>query len=95
MKVNFYATLRPIAGQKTIEFEINDGMTAQQVLDAVVTRFPAMRPELVDENGKLFRHVHLFVNGRDAPFLENGLDYQIKPDDKIDIFPAVGGGADD
>jgi molybdopterin synthase sulfur carrier subunit len=92
MKVNFYATLRPIAGQKTIEFDLDEGLTAQQLLDAVVLRFPAMRAELVDENGQLYRHVHLFVNGRDAPFLENAMDYRIKPGDKVDIFPAVGGG---
>lgn len=92
MKVNFYATLRPIAGAKTVEFAMEEGITAQQLLDAVVARFPAMGPELVDDNGQLFRHVHLFVNGRDAPFLENAMDYQIQPGDKIDIFPAVGGG---
>jgi molybdopterin synthase sulfur carrier subunit len=92
MKVNFYATLRPIAGQKTIEFDLDEGVTAQQLLDAVVLRFPVMRAELVDENGQLYRHVHLFVNGRDAPFLENAMDYRIKPGDKVDIFPAVGGG---
>ena len=92
MKVNFYATLRPLAGSKTIEFDLEEGVTAQQLLDAVVLRFPAMRAELVDENGQLYRHVHLFVNGRDAIFLENAMDYRIKPGDKVDIFPAVGGG---
>ena len=92
MKVNFYATLRQIAGQKTVEFELPNGVTAGQLLEEVLQKYPLMRPELVDENGRLYRHVHLFVNGRDAPFLENAMDYRIKPDDKIDIFPAVGGG---
>ena len=92
MKVNFYATLRPIAGQKTVEFDRDEGFTAQQLLQAVVQRFPEMGKILVDENGQLYRHVHLFVNGRDAPFLENALDTPIKPDDKVDIVPAVGGG---
>ncbi len=92
MKVNFYATLRPIAGQKTIEFDLEKGITAQLLLDAVVLRFPEMGDVLVDENGQLYRHVHLFVNGRDWQFLENAMDYQIKPGDKVDIFPAVGGG---
>ncbi len=92
MKVNFYATLRPLAGSKTIEFDLEEGVTAQQLLDAVVLRFPAMRAELVDEHGQLYRHVHLFVNGRDAPFLENAMEYRIKRGDKVDIFPAVGGG---
>ena len=92
MKVNFFASLRPIAGQKTVDFDIYEGITAQQLLETVVLRFPEMREVLVNENGQLYRHVHLFVNGRDAPFLENAMDYRIKPGDKIDIFPAVGGG---
>lgn len=92
MKVHFYATLRPIAGQKTIEFDLDEGITVQQLLDAVVLRFPEMGDILVDENGQLYQHVHLFINGRDAPLLENAMDYHIKPGDKVDIFPAVGGG---
>ena len=92
MKVNFYATLRPIAGQKTIEFDLEKGISVQQLLDAVVLRFPEMGDVLVDENGQLYRHVHFFVNGRDWQFLENAMDYHIKPGDKVDMFPAVGGG---
>ncbi len=92
MKVNFYATLRQIVGRKTIEFDLPEGVTASKLLEVIMERFPALRPELVDENGHLYRHVHFFVNGRDAPFLENKLDTIIKPADKIDIFPPVGGG---
>ena len=92
MKVNFYATLRQIAGARTVEFEVPEGVTAAELLELVLERFPLMRPELVDEHGRLYRHVHLFVNGRDAPFLENAIDTVIQPTDKIDIFPAVGGG---
>ena len=92
MKVNFYATLRPIAGQKTIEFDLDEGITARQLLDVVLQRFPQMRDELVNENGQLYGHVHLFVNGRDSRFLEKTLETPIKVGDKVDIFPAVGGG---
>ncbi len=73
MKVNFYATLRKISGQKTIEFDLDEGMTARQLLDLALERFPDMREELVDEDGNLYGHVHLFVNGRDSRFLENAL----------------------
>jgi len=34
----------------------------------------------------------LIINGRDAPYLVDGLETVLKPEDKIDIFPAVGGG---
>ena len=92
MKVNFYATLRQIVGQKTVELDLPEGTTAIQLVEAVMKQYPRIRPELVDENGDLHGHIHLFVNGRDAPFLENQLDTVVKPTDKIDIFPPVGGG---
>ena len=92
MKVNFYATLRPIAGQKTVEFELPPNVTVRELLDAIVTRFPPMDKELLDENGELYAHVHVFINGRDAPYLENTVDTPIKAGDKVDVFPAVGGG---
>jgi sulfur-carrier protein len=92
MKVNFYATLRQITGQKTVEFTLTDGITVQQLLDAVLVRYPEMRNDLLDENGRLYGHVHLFINGRDAPYLDDGLTTVLKPTDKVDLFPAVGGG---
>ena len=92
MRVNFYATLRQIVGRKTVEFELPVGATAQDVVDAVVERFPAMRVELVDEQGRLLEHIHLFINGRDVPYLENRLATVVQPADKLDFFPPVGGG---
>lgn len=92
MKVNFYATLRPIVGQKTVELPIKEGFTVQDVLETIVGTYPDLRPELMDEQGQLLGHVHMFVNGRDAPYLENVMETQIKATDKIDVFPAVGGG---
>lgn len=92
MEINFFATLRQIAGQKTVEFPLTSAVTVRELVEAVVTRFPHMRAELLDENGELYRHVHVFVNGRDAPYLEEGVQTVIKPTDVVNIFPAVGGG---
>lgn len=92
MKINFFATLRQIVGQKTVDFELPENVTVRELVEIVVTRYPTMRPELMDEQGNLWRHVHVFVNGRDAPFLENGVETIVKPTDTINIFPAVGGG---
>jgi sulfur-carrier protein len=92
MNVNFYATLRQITGQKTVEFDLPDGISVQQLLDAVLLKYPDLRDDLLDENGRLYGHIHLFINGRDAPFLDDGLATILKPDDKVDLFPAVGGG---
>jgi molybdopterin synthase sulfur carrier subunit len=92
MKVNFFATLREIVGTKTVEFEAFEGVTIRQLLEIIVERFPALRRELLDEQGQLHGHIHFFVNGRDAPYLVDTVDTVLKPEDVISIFPPVGGG---
>ena len=92
MKVNFYATLREISGSKTVEIPLEYGVSAQAVLDAIIFRFPAMKKELLHDDGRLYGHVHFFINGRDVQFLPEDLETKIMPDDVITVFPAVGGG---
>ena len=92
MKVNFYATLRDIVKGKSVEFDLGQGVTAGELLEAIVTRFPAMRKELLAPDGRLHGHVHFFINGRDVQFTDNDLETNILPDDEISVFPAVGGG---
>ncbi|GAB4279333.1 MAG: hypothetical protein Kow0080_31550 [Candidatus Promineifilaceae bacterium] len=95
MKVNFFATLRPIVGQKTVEFDLSPEMTVRDFVEMIVTKYPPLRHELLDDEGDLHRHVHVFVNGRDAPFLPEGMDTKLKPTDTLNVFPAVGGGSGD
>jgi molybdopterin synthase sulfur carrier subunit len=92
MKVNFYATLRDIAGSKTVEFPLEHGVNAREVLEAIIARFPAMEKELMHADGRLYGHVHFFINGRDVQFTDDDLETKIMPDDEISVFPAVGGG---
>ncbi len=92
MKVNFYATLRRITGTKSVDFLIEAGATIGELVEMVVEQYPPMRAELLDEEGQLYGHIHVFINGRDVPLLEKRLDTVLSPEDKIDIFPPVGGG---
>ena len=92
IKVNFYATYRPIVGGKTVEFDLDQGITLRQLVEAIITRFPAMQREMLDDNGNLYSHVHIFVNGRDSVLLEQKLDTVLHADDILNIFPPVGGG---
>ncbi|MBK6432427.1 ubiquitin-like small modifier protein 1 [Candidatus Amarolinea dominans] len=93
MKVHFSPPLRPMAGSKTVDFDLPEGATIRSLVDAIVTRFPAMRPELLDADGNLYLHVHVFVNGRDTHFLPLGMDTPLSLSDVLNVFPAVGGGA--
>lgn len=92
MKVNFYATLRQIVGQKSVDINLESGSSVQNLLDKILELYPPLRRELLDEQGQLYPHVHIFVNGRDAPYLDKGMQTVLQPEDKLDIFPAVGGG---
>lgn len=92
MEVNFYATLRQIVGGKSVEFPIETGTTVNRLLLEVLHRYPAMEKELLDEQGNMYGHVHIFINGRDVQFLTDSMDTKISINDRIDIFPAVGGG---
>jgi sulfur-carrier protein len=92
MQVNFYATLREIVGQKSVEFTVIDGSTIGQLVDQMTTAYPGLRRELLDENGRLYGHVHVFVNGRDVPYLENQMETVLRAGDVVNVFPAVGGG---
>lgn len=92
MNVNFYATLRLITGKKTLTLELTDGVSVREVLESCFGLFPALRAELMTADNQLHGHVHFFVNGRDVPYLENALETRVSRADKLDIFPAVGGG---
>ncbi|MCE9645633.1 MAG: MoaD/ThiS family protein [Chloroflexi bacterium] len=92
MKVNFYATLRPIVGRKTVELNLPPGTTAIQLVLMFVKDYPAMRKELLDASEQFLPHMKFFINGREAVYLPDKFDTVIQPDDKVDIFPPVGGG---
>ena len=92
MKVNFYATLRRITGQKTIDFGLPGGTTVDGLLAAIVDRYPELREELFHKDGTLFDHVHIFINGRDAPYLDQKLSTALEESNTVDVFPAVAGG---
>lgn len=92
MKVHFYATLRAIVGQKTVEVETPSDTTALQLVEMVSEKYPALRAELLDAENRFQRHMKMFINGREAVYLEDQFETIIRPDDKIDIFPPVGGG---
>ena len=92
MEVNFYATLRDVVGQKTVDIDIPENATVRQLVDSIVELYPLLRDKLLNQDDDLWGHVHVFINGRDAPFLDDEMQTVIKPDDSISIFPAVGGG---
>lgn len=89
MRVNLYATFRDVAGVKHLEL---DGATVGEVLERLLERHPEMQDELFDAPGVLSEQVSVFVGGRDVRYLQ-GLATPVGPEDVLDLFPPVAGGA--
>ncbi len=92
MKVNFFAAYREIVGGKTVEFEIEHNATVRNLLEAVVTRFPPLRDELLDPQGQLYPWIPLYINGRNPRLLEHGVDSILQLDDVLSIFTPLASG---
>jgi molybdopterin converting factor small subunit len=64
----------------------------RQLLGEILRLYPALRRELLNDKGELYGHVHIIVNGRDVPYLQDQMETVLAADDVISVFPAVGGG---
>ncbi|MEO8358291.1 MAG: MoaD/ThiS family protein [Chloroflexota bacterium] len=65
--------------------------TVQELISRVVERYPALGFHLLDAQGQLRRHFNIFVNGTHIRDL-NGIDTQIKEDDKVILMASAAGG---
>jgi molybdopterin synthase sulfur carrier subunit len=92
VKVRFYANLRAAVGAKTVELPLEEGGTVEQLVALVVEHHPELASMMLDESAKLSRRVNVFVDGRSATYLPDGLSTRLTADREIDIFPAVAGG---
>lgn len=93
MKIKVFATLREIVGDKSFEYPVDEPVTVGEVLQKVIEKYPKLKSELLDDEGRLLERVHLLINGRDVRFLDDVFNTQVTATDIISIFPAVGGGS--
>ncbi len=94
MHVNFYATLRPLAGGKTIEVNVPAPTPVLDVLQTATKNKPDLAEALWDSSGALKDHIKVFINGRQSVHLPEELQTLLQTSDTLDVFPPVGGGAE-
>ena len=92
VRVDFYGVYRPIAGGKTIEFDLERGASIRDLLEAVVARFPSLRIELLDRDGQLYPWIPLYISGRNPRLWADGLDRPIGAADVLSIFSPIASG---
>jgi molybdopterin converting factor small subunit len=67
-----------------------DGETVGELLDDLMSRFPALRRQLV-EDGDLAPFVNVYVEGEDVRTLD-GLETEVRPGSTVILLPAMAGG---
>ena len=86
--VKLFATLQKMVNSEVV---IEDAYSVKEVIQKLIQRYPLLEGELLDEKYALKDDYIFLVNGRNIYFLdmENTL---LQNDDKIRIFPPIGGG---
>ncbi len=92
MIINFYSTLRDIAGTQSITLDYPNGETISHIIQKIVALYPDMHYELLDDNNMIYGHVHIFVNGLNMTLIKKNSSETISNQSTLDIFHAIGGG---
>jgi molybdopterin synthase sulfur carrier subunit len=77
--------LRELAGGRA-EHEL-EGATVIELLRALELRHPDMSGWILDERGRIRRHINVFVNGE-----RRGAATAVRLGDRIEVVPAITGG---
>jgi MoaD family protein len=77
-----------VGGEKQVQLE---GGTVRELVGALVTRYPSLKQQLLDDGGDLNRFVNVYVNGQDVRYLA-GLDTPVTDRDEVRLLPAMAGG---
>ncbi len=77
-----------VGGAKSLQVE---GESIRGVVDALVEQHPALKTQLLTDDGDLNRFVNVYVNGQDVRYLA-GLETPVAPADEVRLLPAMAGG---
>jgi molybdopterin synthase sulfur carrier subunit len=75
-------------GNKQVEM---GGATVGEVLTGLVGRFPALRSQLLTDDGELNRFVNVYLNDQDIRYLQERAT-PVDARDTLIILPAMAGG---
>lgn len=92
MRINFYATLREVVGQKTVELSLAEGACVQEVALEITRRWPILKDHIFNNEGGISRRIHFMIDGRNIRWLPDGSATKLSRDDVIDVFPPTAGG---
>jgi molybdopterin synthase sulfur carrier subunit len=83
--VRLRGQLKKLAGDQG-EHEL-EGATVADLLRALELMQPALAGWILDERGRIRRHINVFVNGE-----QGREDATVAAGDRVDVLPAISGG---
>jgi molybdopterin converting factor small subunit len=84
--VRLRGALRKLAGDRA-EHRV-EGATVEELLRALERAQPALGGWILDERGRIRRHVNVYVNGEPGAAAT-----PVGGEDRVDVLPAISGGA--
>ncbi|MFC7134819.1 MULTISPECIES: ubiquitin-like small modifier protein 1 [Salinibaculum] len=92
MQWRLFATLAEAAGEAEAAVPTEGEVTLREAFDALLETHPSLEPEVFDEEGHLYDHVRLLVDGSDPFATGEGWDTTVDGDTELALFPPVSGG---
>jgi len=90
--IRFYANMRTLTGQSSLEIAYSGANTLRELVARLVERYPDIQPNLFDQRGNLRPDVPIFVNGRNPRLTSAGINIHLEPDDVISLFSPISSG---
>jgi sulfur-carrier protein len=81
-----HGPLRKLAGN-TAQHEL-EGATVIELIRALEARYPDIVGWILDEPGRIRRHINVFVAGEQA-----SEETAVRPGDRVEVLPAITGGS--
>jgi sulfur-carrier protein len=86
--IAFTAHLRSVGPERPAQC---DGATLAQMLDGMAGDYPRLKAYLLDDQGRLRKHVAVFVDGVMVA-RESALSRALEPSSQVYVFQALSGG---
>lgn len=84
--VRLRGPLKALAGGA--EHPVQGATTVAELLRTLEGAQPALQGWILDERGRIRRHINVFVNGE-----KGGEETAIGAEDRVDVLPAISGGS--
>jgi molybdopterin synthase sulfur carrier subunit len=89
--LRYFADYREITGLKEMLIDVRENQTIGGLLRIMVNKYPALKPEIFEDQEELKESVTILVNGRSIEFLER-MKTRLQEGDMVTLFPPVAGG---